>query len=105
MMAYMKWVALLRDAVREQHASGRLGILAAETKLQEYRLRDWATKNTIDDLSHQEMMTLHQHLSEQVNVGSQHSEVNNRAETAACSVQVSASDVSPQRDILFDTSD
>jgi hypothetical protein len=66
MMAYMKWVSMIRDAVIEQHERGMLGVLAAQTNIQEYRLRDWATKKTIDDLGYSELAKLHNALSEQV---------------------------------------
>lgn len=72
MMAYMKWVSLIRDALLEQEQRGMLGVIAAKTKLQEYRLREWITKKTIDDLSHGELVALHDALAEDVTI-----EVNN----------------------------
>jgi len=66
MMAYMKWVSMIRDAVIEQHERGMLGVLAARTNIQEYRLRDWAEKKTIDDLGYSELTKLHDALSEHV---------------------------------------
>lgn len=65
-MAYMKWVSMIRDAVVEQHERGMLGVLAAKTNIQEYRLRDWATKRTIDDLGYSELAKLHDAMSEHV---------------------------------------
>lgn len=65
-MAYMKWVSMIRDAVIEQHERGMLGVLAARTNIQEYRLRDWAEKKTIDDLGYSELTKLHDALSEQI---------------------------------------
>lgn len=71
MMAYMKWVSMIRDAVIEQHERGMLGVLAARTNIQEYRLRDWAEKKTIDDLGYSELTKLHDALSEHVIMESQ----------------------------------
>jgi hypothetical protein len=70
MMAYMKWVSMIRDAVLEEHQRGMLGVLAAKANLQEYRLRDWVTKKTIDDLNYGELAKLHDVLSEHVIVES-----------------------------------
>jgi hypothetical protein len=72
MMAYMKWVSLIRDAVSEQQDKGMLGVLAATTKIQEYRLRDWVTKKTIDDLSYAELTTLHEILADKSTVEGEH---------------------------------
>lgn len=72
MMAYMKWVSLVRDAVKEQQEKGLLGVLAARAEIPEYRLREWSTKNTIDDLSYMELRTLHDLLSEKSTVEGDH---------------------------------
>jgi hypothetical protein len=72
MMAYMKWVSLIRDAVSEQQDKGMLGVLAATTQIQEYRLRDWVTKRTIDDLSHVELTALHTALADKSTVEGDH---------------------------------
>jgi hypothetical protein len=72
MMAYMKWVSLIRDAVSEQQEKGMLGVLAATTEIQEYRLREWVTKKTIDDLSHAELTAIHDALSERITVEGDH---------------------------------
>lgn len=69
MMAYMKWVSLIRDAVSEQQDRGMLGVLAATTQIPEYRLRDWITKKTIDDLSYTELRTLQDTLAEKSTEG------------------------------------
>jgi hypothetical protein len=57
-MSYMKWAAHIRDNVKQLHANGMLGVLAARTSIPEYRLRDWATMPTIDNLSHTEMSAI-----------------------------------------------
>lgn len=63
-MSYMKWVGMIRDEAREQVKHGlHIGTLAARAKLQEYRLRDWLTKNTIDDLNYSELVALHEALT------------------------------------------
>lgn len=72
MMAYMKWVSLVRDAVSEQQDRGMLGVVAARTQIPEYRLRDWVTKKTIDDLSHTELTALHNMLAETSTVEGDH---------------------------------
>jgi hypothetical protein len=54
----MKWSAGIRDVVKEWHARGMLGVLGGLSQIPEYRLRDWATTKTIDNLSHVELRTL-----------------------------------------------
>jgi hypothetical protein len=57
-MSYMKWAAHIRESVKQMHANGMLGVLAARTHIPEYRLRDWVTLPTIDNLSHTEMTAI-----------------------------------------------
>lgn len=69
MMAYMKWVATIKDNVKELHNRGMLGVLAAITQIPEYRLRDWVTQHTIDNPSHVELNAIHEAMSEQIDLG------------------------------------
>lgn len=108
MMAYMKWVALLRDAVQEQERTGWLGVLAARTNIPEYRIRDWATKNTIDNLSHSELASIHDALSQTIvteggNVVTESEE--QREEAIDAFKQRSSSSNVEDKDFSFDESD
>jgi hypothetical protein len=108
MMAYMKWVSMIRDAVVEQHERGMLGVLAAKTNIQEYRLRDWATKRTIDDLGYSELAKLHDAMSEHVISESQNvvtESEEQRAEAIAASARRSAGSNCEECKLSFDESD
>jgi hypothetical protein len=109
MMAYMKWVSLIRDAVREQQDKGMLGVLAAISQIQEYRLRDWVTTKTIDDLSHAELTKLHEVLANKATVEGDHNGLSapqpERNPQQSLFADVSGCSVEQERGFSFDSSD
>jgi hypothetical protein len=108
MMAYMKWVSMIRDALLEQHERGMLGVIAAKSGVQEYRLRDWVTKKTIDDLNYGELAKLHDVLSEHVIVEAQNvvtESEEQRATELAAFARRSAGNNCEECGVSFDESD
>lgn len=65
-MSYMKWVAMIREGITVEEQRGKLGIIAATSGIQEYRLRDWINKRNIDEPSYGELAKLHDVLAERV---------------------------------------